>query len=113
MKIRHRVPIVDPPSARVDEGYEAEVQDSVRRGEAAWRAAAKAVERAERRIRRLEAKRSRTAATPADDLEMARRELLKRYDELRQIEALMQDAPGSTRSGRGTVRNPLPKGSKL
>jgi hypothetical protein len=114
MKITHRVP---PPAAGgdpVDAAYEAEVQQTLARAEARWRRAQHAAERLERRIERLEAQRGTAAITR--ELDNARMELLRRYDELRELEQLMQRPPGGSGenwSGRGSVRNPLPKGSQL
>lgn len=111
MKLTHRVPPAPTTSAAVDEEYEAEVQKTLQRADARWRSARKAAERAERKVRRLE-RQVRTPQIRAK-LDVARMRLLRRYDELRTFEELMQEAPGAEATGRGSVHNPLPKGSKL
>lgn len=97
------------PSAPPDDRYLAEIDAARRRAEKRWRRAERLAERAERRCGR--------SPSPENfqDRDAARMELLHRYDELRAIELLMQQGPatGANRSGKGSVRNPLPKGSQL
>lgn len=110
MKLRHKAKPTRQPEPVIDERYQAEIDSARRHAEKAWRRAEREAECAE----------LRAAARPGPETfaarEVAREELLLRLDELREIEQLMQQAPGgsgSKWSGRGSVRNPLPKGSKL
>lgn len=115
MKIRHKVNFGWKPAASphrsdaIGERYETEVAAAVRQAERAHRKAERALERAERRF----------AARPAPDgrslVEELRAEVEARFQELRELELQMQRGPssGANRSGKGSVRNPLPKGTKL
>lgn len=115
MKMRHKInfgwapPASPHHSDATSDRYEGEVAASVRRAEKAHRNAQKALERAERRF----------AAKPDPDtrrsVEDLRAEVEARFEELRELELQMQRGPatGANRSGKGSVRNPLPKGTKL
>lgn len=115
MKIRHNVnpnwvrPSSPIYSEETDERYETEVAASVRRAEKAWRKAQKALERAERKLSR------KSSAAERSEIEELRRLVSARWQELHDLEVQMQQGPstGFNRSGKGSVRNPLPKGSKL
>lgn len=115
MKLRHKInhgwippgsPLHSDP---IDDRYEGEVAASLRKAEKAWRKAQKALESAERR---LAAKPDPDRLRSVEDLRAA---VEARYEELRELELLMQSGPasGANRSGKGSVRNPLPKGTKL
>jgi hypothetical protein len=97
------------PSEPITDRYAAEIEAARQRAEKACRQAERSAQRAERQSERSP---SPEAFRARDD---ARMEVLRRYDELREIEALMQQAPatGQNWSGTGSVRNPLPKGSQL
>jgi acyl-CoA reductase-like NAD-dependent aldehyde dehydrogenase len=115
VKIRHNInPTWVRPSSPIyseatDERYEAEVSASVRRAEKAWRKAQKALERAERKALR------KSTPSQRQQIEELRRLVAARWQELHELEVQMQQGPstGFNRSGKGSVRNPLPKGSKL
>jgi acyl-CoA reductase-like NAD-dependent aldehyde dehydrogenase len=96
-------------SDAIGDRYEGEVATAVRKADKAHRKAQKALERAERRF---DAKPDPDTRTPVDDL---RAEVERRFLELRELEVQMQQGPstGTNRSGKGSVRNPLPKGTKL
>jgi acyl-CoA reductase-like NAD-dependent aldehyde dehydrogenase len=104
------VPPSSPHSSdETSDRYEGEVAASVRRAVKAHRNAQKALERAERRFK----------ARPEPDTRRSVEELQaaveQRFAELRDLELQMQQGPstGANRSGKGSVRNPLPKGTKL
>lgn len=116
MRIQHNVnpAYIRPTSpiyseADTDERYEAEIESSLRKASRAWKRAQKALERAERKL---------TPKSPPkvrDGVARLRVEVERRWRELRELEIQMQQGPstGANRSGKGSVRNPLPKGSKL
>src|SRR5437899_10213718 len=113
MKIRHKVnfgwvPPSSPHSSdAISDRYEGEVSATVRRAEKAHRNAQKALERAERRF---ETKPDPDTRRSVEELRAAVEE---RFKELRELEIQMQQGPstGANRSGKGSVRNPLPKGT--
>ncbi|MEU3432396.1 hypothetical protein [Streptomyces sp. NPDC006863] len=92
MKLHHKINHGwQRPSDPVSETYQREVDRSVEKSEVKWRRAQKAVERATKAKERAE---RRAAEKPTPTLlaaqEAARRLLLQRLDELRQIEVLMR-----------------------
>lgn len=105
--IRHTSPIYS--EVGTDERYEAEIESSRRKAMRAWKRAQKALERAERKLTPKSPPKMR------DALEQLRAEVERRWLELHELEVQMQQGPstGANRSGKGSVRNPLPKGSKL
>ena len=115
MKLRHKInhgwvrPSSPLHSDDVSDRYEGEVAATVRRAEKAHRKARKALERAERQF---QAKPHPDTRQAVEDL---RAEVERRFLELRELEVEMQRGPsnGANRSGKGSVRNPLPKGTKL
>lgn len=115
MKIVHNVnpkwirPNAPVSSEATDERYEAEVAASVSRAERSWRKAQKALERAERKLSR------KSSVAQRGQVDELRRLVAARWQELHDLEIQMQQGPstGFNRSGKGSVRNPLPKGSKL
>lgn len=88
--------------------YVGEVEQTSRKAERAWRAAERAAVRAERLAQRRADADLRQAALDA------RRVANERYEELRQLDALMRRVPltGAVAWKRGPdrVRNPLPRG---
>lgn len=115
MKIRHKVNFgwtpPDSPhrSDEISDRYEGEVNASVRRAERAHAKAQQALERAERRLA------EKPSIDARDAVETLRAEVERRFQELRELEIQMQQAPasGANWSGKDSVRNPLPKGTKL
>lgn len=115
MKLRHKInhgwaPASSPlHSDAISDRYEGEVATTVRKAEKAHRKAQKALESAERRF---QAKPDPDTRQTVEDL---RAEVERRFLELRDLEIQMQQGPsnGANRSGKGSVRNPLPKGTKL
>lgn len=115
MKIRHKVNFGYAPPASphrsdaTSDRYEGEVMAAVRRAETAHRKAQRALERAEHRFATKPAPETRRA------VEELRAAVGARFAELRELELQMQRGPatGANRSGKGSVRNPLPKGTKL
>jgi len=88
MKLHHKINHGwERPSEPISDRYQAEIDASMRKAEKAWRKAQKAAERAERIAER---KPEPATITARDN---ARAEMVRRYDELRRIEALMQQAP--------------------
>lgn len=119
MKLRHKInhgwtpPSSPLASEDISERYEGEITAAVHKAEKAHRRALKALESAEQRL---------MAAATQDAVQEARRsverirtEVERRFLELRDLELQMQHVPstGANRSGRSSVRNPLPKGTKL
>lgn len=117
MKIHHKInhdwmPPTSPlRSDDIDERYEAEVAQAVRKAEKSWRGAQKALERAERRAVRSPEPRLMAAV---DEL---RTEVERRFTELRELEVQMQSAPGFDASNRSNERRSPravnPKGTML
>lgn len=105
--VRPNAPVYS--EATTDERYEQEIQSALRKAKKAWKGAQRALEQAERRLTRKSPQSARLA------VEQLRAEVDRRWQELRELEVQMQRGPvtGFNRSGRGSVRNPLPKGSKL
>lgn len=85
MKLKHKINFGwAPPSEPISDAYQREIDETLRKAEKAWRKAQQAADRAERAA----AKRSDPATLAAR--EEARRLVLQRLDELRQIEELMR-----------------------
>lgn len=109
MKIRHKIPLsaIEPRSADVSAAYQAEVDASVARGEAAYRKAMLRFERAEARLTRARkqpgAKNRRRQLAELEALvELRRTELLA-------VHRLLQSSPqSSAHRGRKSWR-PVPK----
>lgn len=119
MKIRHKINHGwVPPSSplyveETSDRYEREVQAAVRKADKAHRRAQKALEKAERNL--LDAAGEAAVREAREVVESIRAEVERRFLELRELEIEMQRGPstGTNRSGKGSVRNPLPKGTKL
>lgn len=113
MKIRHKVNYREPASyvePKLDERYEQEIASALRKARKEWVRAQKALERAERVVRR---KLMPETVSARDE---ARAAVETRFKELRELELLMQQAPGATgsnRSGSDSVRFVHGKGTKL
>ncbi len=108
MKLTHKLNFGwSPPTPDVVD--EKGVEKALRKAAKAWRKSQQALERAERVAVQRPSPDALAAVRSARDV------VLERLAELREIEALMQQAPtsGAHWSGRGSVRNPLPRGSKL
>jgi acyl-CoA reductase-like NAD-dependent aldehyde dehydrogenase len=96
-------------SDATDDRYEGEIAAALRRAEKRHRKAVAALERSERE---LEANPDPKIARTVQSI---REEVERRFLELRDLELQMQAGPvnGANRSGKGSVRNPVPKGTKL
>lgn len=92
MKLKHKINHGwQRPSEPISETYQREIDRATDKAEVRWRRAQKAVERAEKAKERAEqraAKKPTVQTIAARDT--ARRMLLRRLDELRQIEELMR-----------------------
>lgn len=118
MKIKHNAPVIQPRSAPVAAGYQAEVDRATGK-------AAAACARAQRRLTAAEARLAKAEVRNAKQLNVARRRLAERElkvaselvelrrEELQQIEALMKAAPASAehRGVRGFRPVPKPGGT--
>lgn len=119
MKIRHKinhgwVPPTSPlHTDEASDRYEGQVAAAVRRADKKHRRAVKALEKAERNL--LEAAGEAAVHQARETVECIRAEVERRFLELRELEIQMQKAlsTGANRSGKGSVRNPLPRGTKL
>lgn len=119
MRIRHKVnhgwvPPSSPLNSDETSGrYEGEVARALRKADKAHRRAQKALEKAEKNL--LDAAGQEAVREAREVVERLRAEVERRFLELRELEIQMQQGPstGANRSGKGSVRNPLPKGTKL
>lgn len=119
MKLHHKInhgwapPSSPLNSDQTTDRYEGEVAAAVRKADKAHRRAVKALEKAEQNL--LDAAGAETVREARQVVESIRAEVERRFLELRELELQMQQGPstGANRSGRGSVRNPLPKGTKL
>lgn len=85
MKLKHKINHGwQRPSDPITDEYQREIDKTLRKAEKAWRKAQKDAERAERRARQKPSPEAFAAR------EEARRLVLQRLDELRQIEELMR-----------------------
>jgi acyl-CoA reductase-like NAD-dependent aldehyde dehydrogenase len=107
-----------PPSSplhmdETSDRYGREIEAALRKADKAHRKALKALEKAERNL--LDAAGAETVREARATVERIRAEVERRFLELRELEIEMQRGPstGANRSGKGSVRNPLPKGTKL
>jgi hypothetical protein len=91
MKLKHKINFGwQRPAEPVTDDYQRQINESLRKAEKAWRKAQKTAERAERLARQ---KPSPQTMASRDE---ARRLVLQRLDELRQIEELMRTSTGRT-----------------
>lgn len=88
VKLNHKVNFGwSPPSEQIDDAYQRELDETLRKAERAWRKAQQAAERAER------AAAKQPSPEKFASRDEARRLVLQRLAELREIEELMQSSP--------------------